>query len=120
MTQTNISQFSLNYLKRESSKNLFSLNALSEEELVSIALERKAILLELVESDPKSILEYSLTKDERSKLPTAFFDLGLLEKDLQIEGKINYIIIDDFENNTAEHLFKIDKYNIHFTDKKPI
>ena len=80
--------------------------------LTQLLKDRKALMLEKMKTDPQDILDNRLPADVKGKLSAEA--LGLLEKDVELEGKMSVIHIDDFE----EHKNSKFEYGLIGKDKK--
>jgi len=93
------------------------------EELISVASQRKTRLLQEIAEDPKTFLSNTLPSDVRAQLPKELYDQGLIERDIRVEGKLDILHFDDFENKKGRTEYKIKgsegDYNLHFTGVSP-
>ena len=82
--------------------------------LTQLLKDRKTLILEKIKTDPQDILDNRLPTDVKGKLSAEA--LGILEKDVELEGKISVIHIDDFE----EHKNSKFEYNLITKSGKPL
>lgn len=92
----------------------------SLQELLDLAAKRKQILLEEVQSNPKSFLEHKIPQLIRKQLPQEIIDAHLIEEEKQINGNLVRVIGENFETHTEETSMYIEQdaknaYRLHFT-----
>jgi|GEM_PF-1619505 len=87
--------------------------------LTNMAFQRKAQLLQEIADNPKTFLGHTLPSDVRDQLPKELYERGLVERDVQVEGKLDILHFDDFENERSWIVYKVGDYNLHFTKTPP-
>ena len=68
----------------------------SRELLLAQAEQRRQMLAELAKSNPAEVLRVAIPADKRAGLPAEL--LPLLEEQVEIEGELEVVHVDDFEN----------------------
>ncbi|OGK14183.1 hypothetical protein A3A93_05195 [Candidatus Roizmanbacteria bacterium RIFCSPLOWO2_01_FULL_38_12] len=75
---------------------------------VSLAKKRKKLLLKEAKEDPKAFLKHILSQKERRILPKTLNEQGLLERDIEIKGKVSTVHFDNFDKKHHKDEYEID------------
>ncbi|MCL4375092.1 hypothetical protein M1523_04515 [Patescibacteria group bacterium] len=91
----------------------------SDSSLYAIALRRKELLLKELKQNPKAFLNHVLSPDKIAYLPIEIKNSDLVEKETKLEGRIDVLHFDDFNNKTSGTIYRMSGYNLHFSEDPP-
>jgi hypothetical protein len=91
-------------------------------ELLEVMKKRKEILLELMKTHPKKVIEAALSETLLKRLPAEA--MSLAERHSDITGAWEHITACDFEGRKAAEIYSVEtadkkRVHLHFTSEKP-
>ena len=121
ITERNSQIFSMNSKYQEMAKMPTTYQTPIPSDMVSVARQRKELMLQLIEQNPKSFLELSITDTERNSMPYEVKEN--VEFSIEKQGSLEVLIEDDFVNNKSKTDYYLNengiKSSLHFADSKP-
>ena len=95
--------------------------AIALEKLIAKAQARREMMAELIRSNPAQALRVAIPEEKQVGLPAEV--LNYIEQPLELEGELEVIYVDNFENlaqSRVEHALKTpfgERFTLHFAEK---